>query len=210
MSKHRRNALLLIAGAALSIALALWFDLHKYFLAWFWSIEDTIALIGKTWLVRRLERPITALLMRWVIIGGLGFGLWGIWRRKLTSPLWTCHAWARGLWPILSVPYRVLAACGALSIIAGLFWITWLVPLILPISGFLIGKLYWWGSDQLFDRTLYLFRWRALAHRIEHRNKAVRLLMGPYWLLRKAVETRLESWRERRQATRQQNKNDQP
>ncbi len=198
MAIHRRNVLLLIVGTIVSAMLYIAYDLHKVFFAWFWSIEDTISLLAQIWIVRRIERPISNLFVRCGIIWAIGYDRYGRFKRWVLRPLRAIYDIFLSRWPYMPTVERVLISCCSAAIIGAFIWLTWFVPYVLPVSAYVVRKLYWWGSDQFCDRTLYDFGWKRFRNRATHTNKAIRWVLKPWRFMRMKVEPWLEKMRERR------------
>ncbi len=205
MSKHKLKIALLIAGATASLVLFFHYDVHKFVLAWFWSVEDTAIIIGEMFLARRLTRPAWKWITDLGIILLVGFNTVGKWRRKIFAPLRVFDAWMIGSWRVLSVPYRIIVVTGACAIVMIVIYITYLIPLLLPISWSIIRKMYFWTGDRVFVRWMEPIRFRF--HRFIHENRIARFTLK--WPRRglAIVKRGLERQRERRKANQQNHHN---
>ena len=172
------------------------------------TLVDTLVIIGRTFALRWLQRPLWSFVTILGVVAFIGMNRYGRFCRAVRDPIKAAwwRAWARwSLWPM---PLRAASSAGVIGCCAGLLWITSSRLATIIVLWEIVKKLYYVLADRMILQGMYWLHVEYWKNRFLHRNPWLwKRLRAPRHYLA-AMLRELERKREARQL-RQLQKEDQ-
>jgi len=180
----------------LSLILVFVYEWHVLVVAWAWWVKETFIVIARTFVIRRTMRPVWKMLTDFATIFVLGFALAGRIRRAVAKPFIEATQHTRHAWDYFSWHGRALMVASGCTVLVFVGWVTYELPILIPLAAGIVPKLYYWAGDRVFDKWAIDIRMRYRIRRFIRKHppllKIFRFVRRPIIGMKKSAEERAE------------------